>query len=143
MSKSVTELDLFSAVHSVMEAKRNVGCPVFRRQVRESELPLELLYNSKIERVRALEMKNNLQPQAIKFTLQESLKPGFKKAKFDCPGFPTAQVLEINIANPPQFIQGDTEKYNRSNVGKQTVDDIQLADYTSRYPQTVAIAMFV
>jgi hypothetical protein len=127
-------VDQFSAVHSVMEAKRNVGCPVFRREVRESELPLELLYNTKIERIRALEMKNNKQPEAIKFTLQESLKPGFKKAKFDCPSFPTPQLLEINIANPPKFIQGSTEKYNRNNIGKQTVDDIQLADYTSKYP---------
>lgn len=127
-------MDQFSAVHSVMEAKRNVGCPVFRREVRESELPLELLYNTKIERIRALEMKNNKQPEAIKFTLQESLKPGFKKAKFDCPSFPTPQLLEINIANPPKFIQGATEKYNRNNIGKQTVDDIQLADYTSKYP---------
>ena len=123
--------DQFQQIHSVMEATRNITCPVYRRSVKESEIPLEMIYNTKIEKIRAIELKHNWQPQPIKITLQESLRPGFKKAKFDCSSYTNTQLLEINITNQPQFVEGDAERYNRQNKGQLTADDIKITDYTS------------
>ncbi len=44
------------------------------RKIKFSNLPLELLYNDEIERIRAVEFKAKKPPEPIKFQIQESHK---------------------------------------------------------------------
>jgi hypothetical protein len=86
-----------------------------KKAIKESKIPLEVFYNDKIERIRAMEQSVGSSPQAIKFQILESLKnkPTHKHIKLVCVSAPKPYQFEIDLTNQPLFIESDFENYNR------------------------------
>lgn len=55
---------IMKEVRTTKEASTNI-CSMSKRQIKETNLPLELFYNEKIERIRATEESQHKAPQPI------------------------------------------------------------------------------
>jgi hypothetical protein len=84
-------------IRRVIESRRQMQMSDSRR-VQESDIPLDVLYNLKIERIRATEDKQNAKPEPIRFQILESgtNKPNQRKVKFECESIPEPEELEID-----------------------------------------------
>ncbi len=58
------ENQIMAEVRTTKEASTNI-CSMSKRQIKETNLPLELFYNEKIERIRATEESQHKAPQPI------------------------------------------------------------------------------
>jgi hypothetical protein len=65
--------DDFKELQAIKEAKFEMK-GLQTRKIKFSNLPLELLYNDEIEKIRAIEFKAKKPPEPIKFQIQESHK---------------------------------------------------------------------
>ena len=89
-----------------------------RKCVKESDIPLEVLYNTKIERIRAIEHQAFKPPEPIRFTVLESVKENkntHRLVKLECLSAPKVYEFEINVKEQPIFVESHSENFNRNN----------------------------
>ncbi len=73
-----------------------------RKQIKLSSIPLQVLYNKKVERIRAIEYSENKPPEPIRFDIQDSLtgKKNLVEVKLECKSAPKAYSFEIDFDDP-------------------------------------------
>ena len=84
----------FEVIKRMSDAKQNLA-PIIQSIIKESAIPLQVLYNRKVERIRVMEYDKSLAPAPIKFDISDSYT-GVKSKKL-------IQILSDNAPKPYVF----------------------------------------
>ena len=87
-------------IRDIVKSKETVTS-VDRSRVYESKLPIEILYNKKIERIRTNEYSKNKPPKPIHFDIAESYSgiDTTKLIRIECESAPKIYSFELNLAD--------------------------------------------
>lgn len=91
--------------------------------ISESTLPIQVIYNSKIERIRILEFETEKPPQPVKFDISDAYS-GLeyqKLVRIECSSAPKAYVQKIDLRSEknPRIYETQMEAFKRKNRSKQ------------------------
>ena len=112
-----TEEDkLLNEMHNLRDAKNQMTA--FHDPIaRESQLPIQVLYNAKIERIRVLEYERHSVPLPIKFDVSDGYSgvPSQKIIKIQSESAPKAFTFDVDLASDknPRIYDTQLEKFNR------------------------------
>lgn len=93
-------------INDIVNSKQTVTF-ADRSRVYESKLPIEILYNKKIERIRANEYSKNKPPKPIHFDIADSYSgiETTKLIRIECESAPKVYTFELN------FLDGKRQKH--------------------------------
>ena len=119
-------------IKRIDQAKLNLG-PLLQSIVKESSIPLQVLYNRKVERIRVLECDTNLPPAAIKFEISDSYTGvnSKKLIQITCESAPKPYVFEVDFNDEmdnPRSYETQLEKFTRD-VRSKIGSPVKLIDY--------------
>lgn len=87
-------------------------------QVTESEIPIQIFYNPKVEQIRLLEYESRSQPFPIKFDVSDCYAgiPDTKLVKLESTSAPKTYVFEIDIGRGkgPKIFETQIERLTRN-----------------------------
>lgn len=101
-------------IQKIQDAKESVS-NVDRSRVKESTIPLEILYNNKVERIRTLEYSKNKPPMPIHFDISDSYS-----------GVTTTKLIRIESVSAPKAytFELDLIDKNRSKHFETSLEEI-------------------
>ena len=88
-------------IKRIDQAKLNLG-PLLQSIVKESNIPLQVLYNRKVERIRVLECNTCQPPAAIRYEISDSYTGvnSKKLIQINCESAPKPYVFEVDFNDP-------------------------------------------
>ena len=105
-------------IKRIDEAKQNLA-PILQSIIKESPVPLQVLYNRKIDRIRVLEFDMQIPPAAIKFDISDSYsgEKSKKLIRLNAESAPKPYVFEVDFSNDadnPRSYETNFEKFTRN-----------------------------
>ena len=113
--------------------------------VHESDIPIAVLYNDKIEYIRLLECEKQMPPLAIHFDISESFSGStdHRLITLQAESYKTPFHIDIDLLSRDNAIyETKLEKINRSSKFKKFVP-LELSDYLGETSDKKAVARFV
>ena len=103
--------------------------------IAESSLPIQVIYNSKIERIRILEFEIEKPPEPVKFDISDAYSASEyqKLVRIECSSAPKPYVLKIDLRSEknPSIYETQMETFKRKNKSSK-VQPLKLTDYLKR-----------
>ena len=114
--------------------------------MKESSIPLAVLYNTRVERIRVLEYEKNYPPQPVHFDISESYSGAAKKrlVKIYSDTVPEPHHFDIDLEHGkgPKIYETKLESVTRASRFKKNVQ-LNLSDYIRDKNDKTAVAKFV
>ena len=118
--------------------------PILVNAIKESPLPLQVIFNAKVEKIRFTEYENKHFPQPIRFDISDSYtgEPHKKLIKIWSVSAPKESVFEIDLTKNERSLETINEKFNRD-LRKKSKKPIIITDYTKGARDNAAVGIFV
>ena len=101
--------------------------------IAESTLPLQVLYNSKIERIRFLEYEIERPPQPIKYEISDAYSGSHtqKLIRIETVSAPKPYILKIDLLSKKSIYETQMEAFKRQNRMRKA-SPLRLTDYIKK-----------
>lgn len=112
--------------------------------MKESPLPLQVIFNAKIESIRFTENEKKHAPQPIRFDISDSYtgEPHKKLIKIWSESAPKESVFEFDLSKNARSLETQNERFNR-NVRRKAKKPIIITDYTKGARDNYAVGIFI